>query len=308
MKDRIDEMKKSYREVEVTLDLDRVIENAVLRGRKRLNRNVIQIRAAAAAVTVLVLLTAGINLSPAFADTAGSIPVLSSLVRILQFEKGKAAGGEITDGKQIGPVDWQQSGGSENILIPIYEEGAPSNTAAYFEVTYRQYPYSLTVELNGVRSLFAGEELPSFEDSTLVGAMYRIVTLDDSAQRFVITFKEPVEIEVKEMSGPAGILIEAKASIAENLPPVYSVRTASYDYGEHPGVLEGMLLAALDYKVDTVRMLRDSAGRHFAEAGYFLTESEAAAFREQILASGEVDFNLYIEQRGPGDTPDTINE
>jgi hypothetical protein len=283
------------------------LSSSGLCSEKRLRMNIIRGRIAVAAVAFLLIFVTGVNLSPAFADSVSGIPGVSAIVKILQFERGKTAGGEITDGKQIGPVDWE-AGDTEKIFIPTYQEGEPAVSPSYFEVVYRPYPYSVMVEINGIRSIFGGGELPGFEGSRLVEEMYRIVTYDDQAQRFVITFKKPVEIKVKELSGPAGILIEVKeAAVTDALPAIYSVRTASYENWNVPGTWEE-IIRSFDYESETVRQLRDSTGKYFVEAGYFSSNSEAEAFRKQLLDYEEIDFNLYIEHRGPGEIPVEIKE
>jgi hypothetical protein len=88
---------------------------------------------------------------------------------------------------------------------------------------------------------------------------------------------------------------------------VYSVRTASYENWNIPGTWEE-IIRSFDYERETVRQLRDSSGKYFVEAGYFSSESDAEAFRAQLMNFEEIDFNLYIEHRGAGEAPIEIKE
>ncbi len=304
----IEEMKKSYKNVEIPDELDLVIKTAIKKGEAARRMSALRKMAATVAAVLLLAFTAGINLSPAFAETIGSIPGASGLVKILQFNRGSVTGGEVTDGKQVGPVtrEEDQDVAGETITIPIYQDGIPAGTAVYFEVRQNLYPHSIIIDLHGIR--FSSTTQPDFTGSKVVTGMHKLILLDDAAERYTILFNGPVDLVVKETSDPASIVIEITEASAQSLAPVYSVRTASYPFGETIGAMEEMINEALDWQADTVRMLPDVNGNLTVEAGYFGSEAEAQSFIESLLDSGAIDFNLYIEKRSSTAIPSVLTE
>ncbi len=304
----IEEMKKSYKNVEVPEELDLVVKAAIKKGEASRRMSALRKMAATAAAVLLLAFTAGINLSPAFAETVGSIPGASGLVKILQFNKGSLTGGEITDGKQVGPItrEEEQDVAGETITIPIYQDGIQAGTAGYFEVRQNLYPHSVIIDLHGIR--YSETALPDFTGSKVVAGMHKLILLDDAAERYTIVFTGPVDIVVKETTDPASIVIEVKEAQEESLAPVYSVRTASYPFGETIGTMEEMINEALDWQADSVRMLPDTNGNLTVEAAYFGSEAEAQSFLANLLASDAVNFNLYIEQRSATAIPAALTE
>ncbi len=308
MDDKINDLKKSIDEVEVPQELDNVINKAIKRGKRDMTKKNYKFKvikaAACAAIVLATAFTAGINTIPAFAESLKDIPGVAGIVKVLQFEKGSGTGGELTDGQDIKNIDWDKKEEGEAITIEIFAEDAPAIVPGNFEVTHQEYPYSLLLTLNGVRSLSMSDFVTS-EDSELLDSVYRIITLDDSMQRFVITFKTAVEVEVAELQDPAGIYIEFKEDkTLESLPPIYSLRSASFDFGEPVGVIEERL--RWEYDGNSVRMLQDREGKFFVEEGYYFTEEEAMARQEEIKELEYVDFELYIEKRGGTDIPGNI--
>ncbi|MGI6358368.1 MAG: hypothetical protein ACOX2K_06730 [Bacillota bacterium] len=291
-------LKQALENVPVAPELGSVVTQAVARGQRRVRRATVMRRTAASFVALFLVLTATVNISPRFADAIGTIPGVGKLVNILQLNKGPAVGGNITDGQQVGPIGVD----GETITISFSHEN-PGATMPWYQATYQQYPYSLVLELSGVRSLF-NQGLPSFANSELIADMYRIVTLDDSAYRFVITFTGPVDVEVREVHAPASLQISvAKAEEPQVTGPVYSVRTPSFGFGERVGHVEAMLKDALGWDTDTVRMLADADGVHFVEAAYLPSREAAEALRAELLQSEMIDFELLIEERDPDTLP-----
>jgi len=293
-----DPLRESFSNIRLPEELDDVIASAVLRGQRALRYSALKQRVLMSAAAVITIFALSINVLPAFGSAMESIPVLGRVVSVLRIYRG-STGGQITDGQHVGPI----SVADETITIAFSSEGMPAGIAPYFNTTYHAYPYSLMIELHGVRSILEDGALPSFAQSQLVKGMYRVVTLDDSAQRYVITFTGPVEIEVKELADPAAIQIVLSEGNASGATTVYSVRTASYSFGEQVGVWESMLNEALEWQSESVRIIEDAEGKQFVEAAYFDTEIEAQAFVEALEATGVVETKLLIEQRGPNTIP-----
>ncbi len=168
-----------------------------------------------------------------------------------------------------------------------------------------QYPHRLVLHFDGVRSISASD-ISAPQESELIEDIYRLVTLDDSRQSLALSFKMPVEYEVAEAQGPAGLSIKIKeAEAGEGLPSVYSLRSASFEYGESVGVIEGMLKG--EFYGKEVRMLRDQNGTYFVEEGLYETEEEAMARQKALQAEG-VDFELFVGTVGEYDLRSSIGQ
>lgn len=82
----IDDLIKEHRNMEIPEDLDFLVKRALLDGKKELRRRKImkniKVVVGSAAASVLIF-TAAINTSPAFADTMSRIPMVDGIVRVL---------------------------------------------------------------------------------------------------------------------------------------------------------------------------------------------------------------------------------
>lgn len=284
-------------EIEVpSQELDHVIQKAIERGQKEVHRQKAVSRVfKAVACAVLVSFTAfvvGVNTVPVFAEGLKEIAGLAGIVRVLQFEKNRGTGGEVTDGQDVGAIQWDITSEGESIKIHLLADGAPALVPGYFEAVKEDYPHRLVLSLDGVRTISAGEfKVPA--ESSLVEGIYSLVTLDDSRQRLVLAFKQRVEVEVVETQDPAGIYVLIKeASPLEILPKAYSLRSASFEAGEKVGVMEGVLRWELGGK--GVRIIRDAEGMFFVEEGLYATREEALVRQEDLQK--DIDFPLFIEE------------
>ncbi len=301
MSDKLKDLRNTV-EIEVPGELDQVIHQAIGRGRRDMKkRNSIFRSLKAAACTALLFvaaLTAGVNTVPAFAGALKEIEGLSGIVSILQFDRNRAAGGEVTDGQDIGSIDWEKTPEKEEtVIISLFAEGSAAAVPGYFEVVKEHYPQRLVLHFNGVRSISAADiAVPG--ESGLIEDLYRLVTLDDSSQSLALSFKKPVEYAVAEIKDPAGIMITIKETEpGDSLPVVYSLRSASFAFGETVGVIESMLKWEFDGK--GVRMLQDQKGTLFVEEGLYDSEAEALARKEALKE--ELDFALFVERVGDFD-------
>jgi hypothetical protein len=104
-------------------------------------------------VAVFTIFTISINTIPTFARSLEGIPGLGNLVKVLQFNKGTATGGEITDGVDANSITLNQNGNTETIVINFTNNNEFTDTAANFKVDYKNNPSTMTFTINGARAL-----------------------------------------------------------------------------------------------------------------------------------------------------------
>jgi hypothetical protein len=262
----------------------------------------------------LLVFVAALNGSPAFADYVSGLPGGETIVRLLTFVGDRAIGGEITDGQDIRRITVGRRADYETIQVDFAADfsftqgepsGVPAGTAGYFTVTRRTHPQSIVVHVFGVRGFSAAQSLPDLSRMRLLGSIYKIVTFDDSAHRFVVTFRKPVTVEVTEERNPARMIIrvrEDKGAVA--LAPMYSLRTASVSFGATAGGAEESFV---HFGSTAPRILRDTEGLYFAEEGLYETRAAAEA-RLAELNHAQLGLKLHIEQRTADQLPRSIKE
>lgn len=320
----IEDFVNKVNEIEIPETLDDAIQKAIYKGGRMMRRKrglVSAMRIAAAIVVVCSTFAASVNLVPAFAAQIEQLPGGEAIVKLLKFNRSTVEGGEITDGNDISKIEKETvetetpvvDKNTDEITTPEDKlqtevirisvgSGDDGSTLNHYEVTYLEYPYSAVVYMSGVRAFSAADELKKISEGPLVKNAYRLVTLDDSAHRFVINFKKPVSIEVTEESDPAALVLTIKEEKAVNGDPttVYSVRSESLPFGEGVGVIEEILAYQLGSQ--HARMLQDSEGTYLVEEGYYATEVEAQARIDEIKAL-EPSIKLFIEERTPEQLP-----
>jgi hypothetical protein len=315
MNNKINKMKEDFDEIEIPQDLDTIICESIDRGKRHMRKRKIKSKflTAAASFTIIISsLIIGINTSPTFAQVVTNATGSPKLVRILQFNSeriqeggNKVGGGQITDGKDIKAIDIDKQDDMEKITISIHDDSGAAFEAGSFEVEYFKYPYSIIFRMDGVRAFSAINDFVNISGNNLIGDIYRIITLDDSAQRFAVTFNKPVELKIKEMQDPAQVIIEVKEDKnASKEGLVYSLRSASFDFGEEVGYIEERL--SYEFEGNNVRMLRDREDKYIVEEGYYSTEEEARARLDMLNKQYDMDFELYIEERNTSELPKFI--
>lgn len=226
------------------------------------------------------------------------------LVKSNNYQEEKRIGGAMTDGKAIYSIKWFPYEDFERVIIEIPNSEKPP----YYEIDYQSYPYRMTFYINGVRRFPAMNNLPSLRDSELLKEIYSIVTLDDSAIRFNITLREPVVYELIELPNTGFIIIDFKRNEkSADLKPIYSVRTASYPNSEMGAGIIEMLLKGHTENSKQVNIIKSIGNNYFVEEGVYSTEQEALG-QIDILQKNSLEFDLFIEKRGPGDMPGFIKE
>ncbi|MBT9134567.1 MAG: hypothetical protein DDT38_01306 [Firmicutes bacterium] len=303
----MEDLKVKHMQVDIPTELDMRVKQAIAKGgshmktKQRRRRYLGALSSIAAAMLVFVL---ALNGSPAFADYVSQLPGGGIIVRLLTFMGDRVLGGEITDGQDIWRITVQQRTDSETIHVDFAAEfdftqvapsGAPAGTAGHFTITQNTHPNSIVVHVSGVRGFTAAQHLPDLSRMQLLGEIYKIATFDDSAHRFVVTFKQPITIEVTEQRNPARVSIRVRKATHAllPLPPMYSLRTASHSFRAAASVAEETLMYLGSPRT---RILRDAEGLYLAEEGLYITRAEAEA-RLAELKNAQVGIDLYIEQR-----------
>ena len=90
MNNNLEHLKKEYMETPIPKELDFMIRKSLKEGIKTMKKKTTSRKIgviAATAAAVIVVFTAGINISPAFASTMSKIPVIGSVVRVLTFKE-----------------------------------------------------------------------------------------------------------------------------------------------------------------------------------------------------------------------------
>lgn len=87
---KLEQLKKEYMNVPIPRELDFTVKKALKESRVNMNskNKFKRIRTAAASiVAATVILTAGVNVSPAFAKTLSEVPVVGNIVKVLTFKE-----------------------------------------------------------------------------------------------------------------------------------------------------------------------------------------------------------------------------
>jgi len=306
MCNNLDDLKKVYKDIEVPESLSEFVNISLEKGRSRMKKEKIKnswIKGFAASVAVFTIFTISINTMPTLASSLESIPGLRNLVKVLQFNKGTATGGEITDGVDANSITLSQNGNTETIVINFTNNNEVTDTAAHYKVDYKNNPSTMTFSINGARALSAEKDFETIKKSSYVSDVYKNMILDDSAVKFTIVFNKPVKYEVKEYKNPAHIAVTLSEDKNEITKTVYSVRTPSYEFGENLGHIEEQLFEELN-----VRTLKDNNGTFCIDAGVFNTKTEAEAKLKELLTKYGDSLKYLIEERSSFDIPKEMNQ
>jgi hypothetical protein len=232
--------------------------------------------------------------------------------RNIYIDSGEVKGGQPTDGKDLYFIRFGRHDTFERLVLDIHEwftdenlvpkgMGPPAAIPGLFWVTYEAYPFRLVFQLEGIR--WRSARFPNYSGSDYISNMYSIHSLDWGNQRFAVTLKKPIKFEVFELHNPARIVVDIKGGDkkADDFPPVYSLRTESFDY-------DWQKLFDLEEKLSTsngrkARVLKSSDNKYVIEEGYYKTKKEALN-RQKIFAKEGID--LFIEKRTADEIPKGI--
>ncbi len=313
MSNSIDELKTAYDSVPMPENLNVIVSNAIKRGkiavRNRRTKIGYVIKALSAIAAVFLVFVTALNVSPAFANTVEQLPGGKIIVKLVTVVVDTAT----IDSKRIGVQDaWETL--QENLTVDLYQGDEAAATAGHFTVTKRTHPYSIEVSLAGVRAFSAANALPDLSKMRLFDDIYRLIPLDDSTDRFVITFTERVVLQYSAQPNPARLIIKVKddrkatalsPATAPSTFPFYSLRTSSLPFGEEVGGAESMMRVELGS--ENARILRDDSGLYLAEEGLYATLAEAEARLAAVKQNANFTYELHIEKRISGATPRMIS-
>lgn len=300
MNNPLEKYKKAYEEIEIPEELAAVTDAAIQKGimeqkRKKNARTSLWVkRIGLSAASLFILFTISINTIPAFASSLEKIPILGTLVKTLQFNKGHAGGGTITDRTDVNVISLHKQDGQEQIVIHFAQDNQAQQIASYFEVKYSEYPNMMSFAISGARQFSAVTDLEVLKKSNLIKDAYEIISPDDSLVRFNVVFNDHVDYKVDEYKEPAQVVLTIKPVPSKvEQTPVYAVRTNSFEYGESQSIYEEKLL-----NQEGLRVLKDQQGTYFVEAGYYKTEVEATAKLNELKQTYSfTDDTLFIERR-----------
>ncbi len=330
MSKSIDDLKTMYDDIPIPDNLNFVVSKAIKRGRKAMkikktNTSILKTLTAAAAVLLTFIIA--LNASPVFANSMKQLPGGETIVRLLTFVGDTAIGGEITDGQDIKDIQVEappiekpgekpkeepgkaaeQKDYYETLTVNLHQGTDVAAVAGHFTVTQKTHPHSIEVYLAGVRAFSAADAFPDLSEKKLFDNIYRLVTLDDSAHRFVVTFKKPVSIEVSEQQNPARLIIKVrKDAETAALAPMYSLRTVSLPFGEVVGVAENIMKYELGS--ENARLLMDDSGLYLAEEGLYATLAEAEARLAELKQAENFLYEMRIEKREAVKVPGFIEK
>ncbi len=322
MDNRLERLQQAYSDIEIPEELSLASRKGIERGKQykqdqshQLDNQTKQVKrgtnmsglkwTGSVAAAILISFTVGVNTVPTFADSLHDVPVLGKLVSVLKFTDGSAGGGTIQDGVDVNFISLKQDKNSDQMILNFANSDNTQDLASSYNVKFTDNPSTMTVTVSGARNFSAIKDLETLKQSKYVQDAYPLITLDDSAIRFNVTFKEPVAYEVKEYKEPAQVAItlkDKKGDLGEGTS-IYSLRTVSEPSGESQGMAEEMLFGLKD-----VRVLKDQKGLFLVEAGYFNTEAEALDQLKKIQTEYGIGDLLFVEKRSSQEIPQSISQ
>lgn len=126
MKDnKLERLKKEYMDTPIPNELDFVVRKAFKQGRIKMKRkdNINKLVVSAASIAVLTIgITAGVNTSPALAESLSKVPVVGSIVKVLKFKEFKLDENGYHADIEVPQIEGLENKELENSLNLIYME------------------------------------------------------------------------------------------------------------------------------------------------------------------------------------------
>ncbi|MHA2858528.1 hypothetical protein ACXZ7E_31345 [Paenibacillus lautus] len=279
--------KERYEHIEIPAQLTSVIDAAQKKAatRKRSKRMMRYSSVVAAAAALLFV----VNI-PTVANALSKVPVVGSIVQVLQF----GSGGERTDGFTVGTE------ASEDVFkIHFDQEGESVSSVPAYTVDHRDAPNRLIFTFNGVRNFDYDTIKKDMLALPLVKDVYENVILDDSAMRFVVELKDGVKHSVSEYKDP-GYLELKLTSTGEPVTPreVFYIRSETMPQGESLAILEEI------YLEDDVTFIKAAGGDFIAVIGGFDTREAAEQKLSEISSRETYGDDLRIDSWMSNERPD----
>lgn len=239
-------------------------QKAALSQRKK------RLRTAGIAVAACAAMVLAVNIPPV-ASALQQVPVLGTLVRVLQIGDG----GTPTDGTTaLGDI----GASNDSVRVSFQTTSSVVDTAPAYTVTHAQAPNRITVTLNGVRGFDLSTLESSLANMPQVKGYYRDILLDDSAIRFTIVLQEGTQYAVSEYKDPGYVDLSFTADA--QTPPaqtLYFLRSNSMPQGEALALLTEMYQGQ---GANTSPTLQDD--QYAVVIGSFTSKAEAEAFYTQL--------------------------
>ncbi|KOP65143.1 hypothetical protein AMS62_07705 [Bacillus sp. FJAT-18019] len=279
--------KERYEHIEIPAQLTDVIVAAQKKAaaRKRSMRLARYSSVVAAAIALLFV----VNI-PTVANALSKVPVVGSIVQVLQF----GSGGERTDGITVGTE------ASENVFkIHFDQQGESISSVPAYTVDHREAPNRLIFTFNGVRNFDYETIKKDMLALPLVKDVYENVILDDSAMRFVVELRDGVRHSVSEFKDPGYIELKL-TSTGEPVTPreVFYIRSEAMPQGESLAILEEI------YMEDDVTFIKTADGNFIAVIGGFDTREAAEQKLGEISARDNYGDDLRIDSWMNNERPD----
>ncbi|MFH0070814.1 hypothetical protein, partial [Peribacillus sp. NPDC056705] len=276
-----------YEQIDIPTRLASVIDAAQRKAavRKRIRRVLRYSSVIAAGIAFLFV----VNI-PSVANALSKVPVVGSIVQVLQF----GGGGERTDGVTVGTEAVE-----DVFKIHFAQAGESVSSVPAYTIDHREAPNRLIFTFNGVRNFDYDTLKQQLLDLPLVKDVYENVILDDSAMRFVIELKDGVKHAVSEFREP-GYLELKLTSTGEAITPreVFYIRSEAMPQGEALAILEEI------YLEDDVTFIKTASDHFIAIIGGYESREEAEVKLREISARDSYSDDLHIDSWMSNERPD----
>ncbi|MBY0206409.1 hypothetical protein [Paenibacillus cucumis (ex Kampfer et al. 2016)] len=279
--------KERYENIEIPAQLTEVIRQAQRKAaaRKKSSRIIRYASALAACAAFLFI----VNI-PTVANAMVKIPVVGTIVQVLQFGDG----GKITDGVTVG------SDATQNTLKIHFstDDQDQTNDAPYYNVVHKSAPNRILFTFSGARYMDMEKVKNDFMTQPLVKDVYGSMILDDSSVGFVVVLKEGVQYSVTEFKNP-GYLEVKLTSDGKPVTPrkVFSLRTESMPFGESMGILKE------SYPDEDISFLKTSTDEFTAVIGEYSTAEEAELKLKELAKLPEYNGEFYVDSWMSNENP-----
>lgn len=218
---------------------------------------------------------------PGVASAMSKIPVLGSIVQVLQFGEG----GEITDGAKVETTVIENS-----LQIQFSHQGESLDRAPFYTVQQKNAPNRLIFTFNGVRDFDYDTVKNNLLTLPLVKDVYPNIILDDSAMRFVVELEDGVHYSITELKNPASIQLTLNSSATSTIPQkIFALRTKAMPLGESMGTLEEI------YPKEDISFVKSTGNTFVGVIGEYATLQEAEDHLKHIKAQYADANDFYID-------------
>lgn len=280
--------KQHYDNIPVPEQLTDVMDRAQQKARqkqRKTNRIVRYSSLIAACIAFLLV----VNI-PTVANAMYNIPVLGSIVKVLQFGEG----GKVTDGVHVETKVTENS-----VQIHFSNDGKDlMDRVPAYEVVQKDAPNRLIFTINGARTFDYDQVTQDLRKLPLVQDVYRVVILDDSAMRFVVELKDGVSHTITEYQNPGYLELTLRSDATITEPHmIYALRTESMPMGESLSMLEEL------YPNEDISFIKTSGERYAAVIGEYETKEEAEAKLKQVSTESPDYHDFRVDSWMSNDRP-----